>query len=519
MNSTLLLRALAPQKTRALAILTFLLSTFLSHQALAFSLEDVEKRAKTLATTDYKPPIDRTPAALRDLDLDAYKEIRFKADNALWRGPKSAFEVMFYPTGRQFREAVQINEVTPNGSVKPLKFDPNQFDFGKNNFDAKAVEDMRLAGFRINFPLNRRDSHDELVSFLGASYFRGLGKGQWYGQSGRGLAVDVAEPRGEEFPRFTEFWLLRPTPDATAMTIYALLDSPRVTGAYRFDLNPGTTTVMNVQARLFSRDGAAKFGIAPLTSMFHFGENQPGINDYHPEIHDSDGLQLHMGNGEWIWRPLVNPKRLLVTSFSTKDPQGFGLMQRDRTFASYEDLDARYERRPSAWVEPIGKWGSGRVELVQIPTPDETNDNIVAYWTPDAMPKHQPWSFDYRLHWQLERETRPPTAWVQQTRSGRGYTRQPDGQLKFVVDFVGPSLKNLKNDSPLSAEVSLIGPGEITEKQLIRNDNNGGWRLSLLIRPTDTTKPIELRGLLRLQDQVASETWSYIVPPLPPEKS
>ena len=166
--------------------------------------------------------------------------------------------------------------------------------------------------------------------------------------------------RAEEFPRFTDFWLERPAPDARQLTILALLDSSRATGAYQFDIAPGSQTVTRVRARIFLRAGAkpiTTLGIAPLTSMFYFGENQPRSGDFRPEVHDSDGLMVETGNGEWLWRPLQNPARPTATAFSTNSVRGFGLMQRDRSFTSYEDVESRYDRRPSAWVKPAGRLG------------------------------------------------------------------------------------------------------------------------------------------------------------------
>ena len=247
--------------------------------------------------------------------------------------------------------------------------------------------------------------------FLGASYFRLLGKGQRYGASARGLALDTAERGGEEFPRFEQFWIEKPARNATQLVLYALLDSRRVTGAYRFVLKPGEETVAEVQSRLHFREAVGKVGIAPVTSMFMYGENQPGNGDgFRPEVHDSDGLSIASASGEWIFRPLVNPKRLLTTSFTLPGTRGFGLMQRDRAFASYEDLEARYDLRPSMWVEPTSNWGPGRVELVQIPTPDETNDNIVAYWVPADAPKAgASLAYSYRLSALKNTDRRPPT--------------------------------------------------------------------------------------------------------------
>ena len=222
------------------------------------------------------------------------------------------------------------------------------------------MKGLGFAGFRVHFPVNTQAYKDEVLVFLGASYFRALGQGQQFGLSARGLAIDTAESSGEEFPRFVEFWIERPQPGAKELTIYALLDSPRATGAYRFVLKPGVTTVLDTDARLFLRKNVAKLGLAPLTSMFYFGGNQrPSREDYRPAVHDSDGLSIREATNNWIWRPLVNPKRLLVTSFALSDPAGFGLMQRARSFEQYQDLEARYDLRPSAWIEPKGGWGTG----------------------------------------------------------------------------------------------------------------------------------------------------------------
>ena len=284
-------------------------------------------------------------------------------------------------------------------SVREVTFDPASFNYGANKLDPAQLQKLGFAGFRIHYPLNTPRYKDELAVFLGASYFRLLGKGQRYGASARGLALDTGERGGEEFPRFEQFWIEKPARNATQLVLYALLDSKRVTGAYRFVLKPGDETVAEVQSRLYFREAVGKVGIAPVTSMFMYGENQPGSGDgFRPEVHDSDGLSIASASGEWIWRPLVNPKRLLTTSFALPGTRGFGLMQRDRAFASYEDLEARYDLRPSLWVEPTSSWGPGRVELVQIPTPDETNDNIVAYWVPAEAPKAgASLAYSYRL--------------------------------------------------------------------------------------------------------------------------
>ena len=357
--------------------------------ASAFGFDDVATQAKQLAGSSYKAPAKNLPKALTDLTYDQYRDIRFNTARSLWRSEKLPFELAFFHQGLFFESPVRIHEIV-NDKAREIKFNPALFNYGANNLDTNAFKDLGFAGFRVHYPINNNEYKDEILVFLGASYFRALGKGQLYGLSSRGLAVDTAVNSGEEFPQFTAFWIERPRAKDKELTIYALLDSRRVTGAYRFIVKPGVDTVVDVKSRLFLRENVAKIGLAPLTSMFFFGENQrSAVEDYRPEVHDSDGLSIKTGTGEWLWRPLINPKKLMVNSFSTTNPGGFGLMHRDRAFSSYEDLEARYEERPSAWVEPKGEWGSGKVELVQIPTPDETNDNIVAFWTPDSMPKRR----------------------------------------------------------------------------------------------------------------------------------
>jgi periplasmic glucans biosynthesis protein len=482
--------------------------------AAGFDFDVVSKRARELADAPYRAPVPNLPAELRELDYDAMRDIRFKPDRAQWRAEKLPFELMFFHPGRGFQETVRINAVDAAGAVTRLGFETDMFDYGRNKLDLQKLRNVGFAGFRAHYAINNPRYKDEVVVFLGASYFRAVGQGQVYGLSARGVAVDTASAQGEEFPRFTEFWVERPAPNAKTLTIHALLDSARLAGAYRFVVTPGVDTRIDVSARLFPREAIAKVGLAPLNSMYTFGENQPGRDDYRPEVHDSDGLSVLNGNGEWIWRPLVNPKRLLVTSFGAASPKGFGLMQRDRNPSNYEDPEALYERRPSTWVETVGNWGSGRVELVQIPTPDETNDNIVAYWVPgQALAPKQPFDIAYRLHFQLAGPLPPNRAWVVQTRRGRGYVRQPDGDIAFVVDFDGPPLRALKADAALEAVVEVGDNAQLREKNLFHNPVSGAWRMTIRVKRADAARPVELRAFLRPAAKPAlSEIWSYIIP-------
>ena len=482
--------------------------------AAAFGFDDVAQRAQALAQAPYKAPAFTLPAELKALDYDGYRDIRFRPERSLWRDQGLPFELQFFHLGKFQTQPVSINEVTPQG-VRHLAYDRRDFDYGKNRLSPQTWGDLGFAGFRVHYPLNNATHKDELVVFLGASYLRALGRGQHYGLSARGLAIDTVGGRGEEFPRFTEFWIERPAPGATSLVIHALLESPRATGAYRFTVRPGDETTMDVQARLFVRAGVTTLGLAPLTSMFQHGENQPRASDFRPEVHDSDGLAVASGSGEWLWRPLVNPKQPLVTSFSLRDPAGFGLMQRDRAFTNYEDIEARYEQRPSAWVAPQGAWGSGRVELVQLPTADETNDNVVAYWVPDRLPAPgQPLELAYRLSWQGDRQARPPNGWTVQSRRGQSFRDPPSppSELQFIVDFDGPALRALPEGAAVEA-VATVGAGaRLVEAHAYRNPVNGTWRMTLRADRPQPTQPLELRAFLRHGAHALTETWTSILP-------
>ncbi|MBC7955048.1 MAG: glucan biosynthesis protein G [Cytophagales bacterium] len=490
--------------------------------ALAFDFDDVAERARQLAAKPHVAATVALPAELKGLSYDQYRDIRFNPDKALWRKEGLPFELMFFHLGKFQTQPVAINEIV-GGTARHIAFDRQDFNYGKNKLSPANWGDLGHAGFRVHYALNNPAHKDELVVFLGASYFRALGQGQHYGLSARGLGIDTVGGAGEEFPRFTEFWIERPAPQASTLVIHALLDSPRAAGAYRFTLRPGDSTVVDVQARLFLRAGVATLGLAPLTSMFQHGENQPRTNDFRPEVHDSDGLMVATGGdgtsgGEWLWRPLVNPKRTLVTSFAMRELKGFGLMQRDRTYANYEDTEAQYQQRPSAWVEPVGNWGPGRVELMQLPTADETNDNVVAYWVPERLPAAgQPLNFAYRLHWQGDKQQRPPSGWALQSRRGHGFVPQEQprdpNEVQYVVDFDGPALRALPANAVVKAVVSAGANASIVDHNAYRNATTGTWRMTVRVTRLQPALPAELRAFLQTGDHALTETWTTILPP------
>jgi glucans biosynthesis protein len=476
--------------------------------AATFAFEDVTERARQLAAKPFEDPQGKVPSWLLKLNYDQWRDIRFRKDQALWRetGP---FQVQFFHPGLYYDRPVKMNVVDAKGP-KPLEFSPNQFDYGKNDFASRVPQKLGYAGFRVHYPIKRRDYPDEVIVFLGASYFRALGKDHVFGLSARGVAIDTAESHGEEFPFFKEFWLVRPARNARDMVIFALLDSPSLAGAYRFLVSPGEETVVKVDCMLFPRQEVRKLGIAPLTSMFFHGENTVRhFDDFRPEVHDSDGVLLHLAGGEWLWRPLDNAPALHVSGLQAENLGGFGLLQRDREFAHYQDLETRSDLRPSVWIEPQGEWNAGRVEVVEIPTDSDSNDNVVAYWVPKRQPKPgEPSAFSYTMHWYSDDSGRPPGGRVLSTRRDGGTVKNAQ---RFVIDFVGKKLASIPADRVLRGVVTIAGgadAAELLEQHVVKNDVTGGWRLSFQILPKKR-EPIELRAFIDQGGETLSETWSY----------
>ncbi|UYG06668.1 glucan biosynthesis protein G [Halomonas sp. M4R1S46] len=488
---------------------------------LAFGFEDVAQKAKALSETAYEAPETNLPDALRELEYEDYAKIQYHRDQALWSDEDLPFQLTFFHEGMHFDSAVKVNTVVDN-EVQEVGFDPQRFDYGDLSIPEEQLEGLGFSGFKIVNALNREDVMDEVMVFQGASYFRALGRHQQYGLSGRGLAVDTALQTGEEFPAFREFWVVKPTPESQYLTVFALLDSPSLAGAYRFVLRPGDDTVVDVKSRLFLRREVEKLGIAPLTSMYLFGPGQPSESlNYRPAIHDSNGLLIHDASDGWTWRPLANPARLMVDEASVESLEGFGLLQRSHDFSDYEDLVDRYDRRPSAWIEPQGDWGAGQVELIQIPTPNETNDNIVAFWKPESLPPlGEPLNLSYRMFWTTTEAKflDPDLAWVDETRRSQGevrrddLVREPDGSIAFVLDFQGPALESYPGDKGLEVEASVGDNGELVASRAVPNQAEGGWRVFLRVKRGDEDRPVDIRATLKDGDEALSETWYYRLP-------
>jgi glucans biosynthesis protein len=473
----------------------------------SFSFEVVRELARKAASRDYEAPDESLPDYLADIGYDQYRDIRYRPDRALWRSENLPFEVQFFHRGFLYKSRVDVS-VVAFGEVQPVRFEPGQFHYGNNAFPEPVPADLGFAGFRLHYPLNRPDYKDEVAVFLGASYFRVLGAGQVYGASARGLAIDTALPSGEEFPLFRRFWIERPAPGASFIRLWALLDSPSVAGAFQFILRPGAASLMDIDCALYARQDIAKLGLAPLTSMYFYGEaDRKRVVDYRPEVHDSDGVLVAASPEEWRWRPLVNPGSLQITTLPLINPRGFGMLQRDREFANYQDLESRFELRPSMWVAPKGDWGEGVLELIEIPTDSEANDNVVAAWVPSgSMRAGQELVRSYSLRAYLEDDQLPPLGRVVATRLSL-HNPGFENAVRMVIDFNGGPLPALSGDAPITAEAS-VKPGRLIHLNLQRNLITSGWRLSMLFEP-ESGDPVELRLFLRQNEQILTETWTY----------
>jgi glucans biosynthesis protein len=487
-----------------------------------FDFAWLKGQARWRAENPYRQPKQVVTKALIELDWDRYQAIRFRPERALWAGQDAEFQVRFFHMGRDFKDSVQMYEVV-NGQARLIRYDPAMFNMSESGLNPKTLpRDLGYAGFRLH---SHTDWERDILAFLGASYFRAVGAERQYGLSARGLAVDTGLDRPEEFPVFQAFWLVRPERGASRLTVYALMDSPSIAGAYRFEIVPGATLMIDVDAALYPRRPIERLGIAPLTSMFMCGENDHRVaDDWRPEIHDSDGLALWTGDGEHIWRPLVNPAGVRVNSYFDTDPRGFGLLQRDREFDHYQDDGVYYDRRPSVWIEPKAPggrgWGKGAVQLVEIPTPDETFDNIVAFWNPAERPQPgQELLFSYRMHWGARTAPEAALAQVLATRSGIGGhagQKRKFFSWRFAVDFVGSQLatftRQVKVEAVISASRGVIDHAVAYPVVEIR-----GFRAVFDLRPTDdSVEPIDLRMYLRLGQNALTETWLYQWTPLRP---
>jgi glucans biosynthesis protein len=489
----------------------------------SFTYEQLVRRARDMAASAHEP-VPALPEALSKLDFDSWRDIRFRPERALLgpgqaqgnqpQPPGSPFRMQMFHPGFLFNQPVVVN-ILRGGVPTPVPYSAQMFDYGRNKFERPLPVNLGFAGFRLHYALNQPKVFDELISFIGASYFRVLGRGQKYGLSARGLSINAGQKDTEEFPLFREFWIDTPTADADRVIVYALMDSPSVTGAFRFQVYPGDTTVVDTTVTIFARRRIERMGVAPLTSMFFTGENDRRyFDDFRTELHDSDGLLVHTGAGEWLWRPLRNPREPAISAFVDRSPRGFGLIQRDRVFEHYQDLDLNYELRPSYWIEPEGDWGEGHIELIELPTSDETNDNVVALWAPkQPLEPGREAVFRYRLSSMMDTTDLHPGGHVLNTYQAKpkalGSGEQPPpGARRFIVDFTGGDLEYHLGEPEKVELVPSISQGRVLRSFIVPNPKTEGFRafIDVAVEPGQSA---DLRAFLRTGQKALTETWTY----------
>jgi periplasmic glucans biosynthesis protein len=493
-----------------LLVLSLLMTT---QGALAFSFQDAVIQAKQLASQSYSAT-PQIPEALRQIDQNTYERIAIKPNASLWQTARFGIDPI--SAGYIYDQPVDLYEVTPD-AVAPIVFDKSKFDWPSQAFAQTVPANLGFAGFSVHYPLSGQDARDVMLTFLGGAQFGIVAANQVLGAHARGVAIDTGLPQGEQFPRFTKFWLVRPNPSDLQLTIYALLDGKSLTGAYEFVVRPnGSRVEVHVTASLFPRTEISRLGLAPLSTMYFYGQTgQRPPGQWRPAAYESDGLLMFTGEGDWIFRSLQNPATLRISEFAADGIRGFGFMQRQTRFCQFEDAIARFERRPSLWVSTEAGFGKGKIVLVQIPTNSDAHENQIAFFQPaDIVDAGHPVSFAYTLTAGNSDVAQEPLAQVRRPLIGTVKLNDNDKTEKAYrinLDFSGGKLSTLANNEPVIAQIDTSGTANVQEQAVIPLPEAGHWRLSMLLVPTGKSA-VTIDASLSLGKKVISETWRYDLP-------
>jgi glucans biosynthesis protein len=548
-----------------LALLTALALylTFRGTPRAKFSFADVQALAQKEAAQKFVPLPDVLPPGLKKLTPEQELGVFWNDRYRLWRNRGLPFQVDFYPLSNDQHTSPRINVVDRHGA-QPLAYSNAWFRFNVP-VNPPLPADVGYGGFYVRYPHMAPKSDpasplDGFFSVKGASYFRVLARGQVYGLSARALAINAISEGQEEFPQFTAWWLYQPASNASALVLDALLNSPSVSGAYEFTLRPGSATTVDVRATLFFRKPVATLGLTPFSSMYDYGENAKNHfgNGSHPEIHDSDGVLIHTSKDEWEWRPLEQWPFRQIYNFADENPQGFGLIQRDRDFSHYNDTAMNYNLRPSAWVTPHGPWGKGAVQINQLVTNNPNTDNVVIQWHPDQGPKAgERLDFSYTIDFYMNDANLPPLAYAKQTlindpappppppasvnaspapaaaaapaKPGATTAAAPKPApapplptgttpVQFLVDFVGDGIEDIPPDHKPAIDLSAGAGAVVRESSVEKLDYDKSWRVTFTIVPAKVNVPVELNLKLRDGNRPLTETWTYTWHPAAPGK-
>lgn len=497
-------------KGLSLLVLPFMIT---AHEAFAFGFQDAVIQARQLASQSYAPA-PKIPEALSQINQNTYDRIAIKPSASLWQTARFGIDPL--SAGYIYNQPVDLYEVKPD-SVAPIPFNKTQFDWPSQAFAQTVPANLGFAGFSVHYPLSGQDARDVILTFLGGAQFNVVAANQIPGAHARGIAIDTGLPQGEQFPRFTKFWLVRPNPSDLQLTIYALLDGKSLTGAYEFVIRPnGAHIDVHVTASLFPRTGIIRLGLAPLSTMYFYGQaGQRPAGQWRPAAYESDGLLMHTGEGNWIFRSLQNPSTLRVSEFAADGIRGFGFMQRQVRFCQFEDAIARFELRPSLWITTEAGFGKGKIVLVQIPTDSDLHENQIAFFQPtEAVDAAHPISFAYTLTAGNSDVAQEPLAQVRRPLIGTVKLKPDDkteNAYRVNLDFSGGRLSSLADNEPVIANIDTAGTANVLEQAVIPLPEAGHWRLSMLLTPTG--KPmVTIDASLSWNKKVISETWRYDLP-------
>ena len=467
----------------------------------SFSRQAVLSVARELAKRPYAGPNVPLPDPFNGLNVEQYSAITPKPETAIWASDGRGLTIEPLHRGFVFDVPVLLHTVE-DSVVLNVSYDKNRFNFGKL-VPPGTLPDIGYSGFRVM--LQEDGKSRELAVFQGATFFRSQAKGQQRGLVARAVSIKTADARGEEISLFRAFWIEKP-PIGGPLVVHAIADSDSVVAAIRYTIRPGDVTIIDCETTLLPRVPLDHIGLGGMQAMHFFSPGSPrrAVDDYRPAAHEASGLQMLRGNGEWIWRPLTNPGQLQISTFADENIRGFGLVQRDRDFEDFQDDDQRYHLRPSCWVEPIGEWGKGAIQLVEIPTEADINQNIVNYWRPRAtLTPNDEAIFNFRQYWCWQVPENTGLATTSLTRVGRiGNKRR-----RFVVDFVGDNLNAEKKATDLKLALNISGGG-IAGQRLIYSPQRKTARV-LIDLDTGNESLIELRLVLELAGKPESETWLY----------
>ena len=469
-------------------------------QPVPFAADTVLKMAVELASKPFKEPeAPPLPKVFSDLTFDQYATIR-RVPPAIWSDQKLGFSLEPLHRGFVYTAPVGIS-IVENGMAQKVIYDAANFNFGPLKPPA-VLGDLGFSGLRI---LKSSDQgFEDVAIFQGATFYRSRAHTQPFGLTARGLSIRTGDEPGEEFPVFREFWVEKPAPAANTLTLHALLDSPSITGAFRFTLRPSDTTIIDTEMTLIARTAVDKLGFGAMAAAYLFSPlDHRRPDDVRAATYESTGLQILTGKGEWLWRPVSNRETLQISAFSDVNPRGFGLLQRSRTFDAFYDDETHWELKPSLWIEPIGDWAAGDHRLLEIPADSEANENVIVQWRPKTgMAAATTQSIAFRQFWCWSPPSKPPLASCVSSRRGKVGDHQ-----RFAVEMVGDLFADPAKAAAASADVQAA-PGKIVSVRLFPYKDRRSVRVLFDLDPGSETYS-ELRLTLMVDNQAASETWLY----------